>query len=169
MGVYSQLIKTTADNYRLDPYLVAGIIIQESGGYAYASRFEPKFFKRHYQWLEEGYLLRGVRLVTKLIGLVPREVDATFVTELHHRASSFGLMQILGSTARENGFVKVSLAELFDPAVNLEVGCKLLAKFLAIESGSVLKALRRWNNDPSYGPKVINHMSSSRAHDLLDG
>jgi len=50
---------------------------------------------------------------------------ASILTELLGQQASWGLMQIMGATARERGF-KGWLTELCDPAVNLEWGCRHL-------------------------------------------
>jgi len=54
-------------------------------------------------------------------------------------------MQVMGQTAREAGFEPKFLSELCDPAVGLEIGCRVLARKLAAADGNVAKALLLWN------------------------
>jgi soluble lytic murein transglycosylase-like protein len=98
----------------IDPNLVLAIIHVESGDNAYAVRYEPGFYK----WLQG-------RVTTDDWGSIP-----TKQTELRLRATSFGLMQVLGQVAREHGFEGMYLTELCDPEVGIRYGMRVLAKQL---------------------------------------
>lgn len=89
--------------------LVAAIIEVESGWDTYAMRYEPVFAAR--------YITREL--------VQPRGV-CTRLTEELSLAMSWGLMQIMGQTARELGFDRPYLAALCDPAPGIEYGCRLL-------------------------------------------
>ena len=84
-------------------------------------------------------------------GAIPSE------TEARARAFSWGLMQVMGQVARENGFAGASLAALCDPGTGLDVGCRVLARKLAAAEGNVTRALLLWNGgtNPSYPDAVL--------------
>jgi hypothetical protein len=95
-------------------------------------------------------------------------------TEELLRSWSFGLMQILGETARERGFAGRFLTELCMPAVGLEFGCRHLA--LVLEGASNTRAagssddevwaraLEKWNGggDLGYAGRVLNRVTKYR-------
>jgi len=126
--------KAKAKLYGLDPALVCAVCEQESGWDCWAMRYEPLFF---------------VRYVSKLPGLSDTERQA--------RATSWGLMQVMGEVARELGFSHKFLAMLCDPDIGLTVGCNKLSKCLAAEGGDEAKALLRWNGggNPEYPLQAI--------------
>ena len=90
-----------------NPKLVYAIIEVESGKDAWATRFEPK-----YRWIDEP------DSHAKRLGITP-------MTEVTLQKFSYGLMQIMGGTARALGFTD-HLTTLCIPAVNLSTGIKLL-------------------------------------------
>jgi len=90
----------------LDPMLVAAMVEIESGGNEHAMRFEPVWYER----------LHKVD--------VPRGVSEA--TERMQQATSWGLMQVLGVTARERGCDAPFLSVLCTPVVGLEYGCQYL-------------------------------------------
>jgi soluble lytic murein transglycosylase-like protein len=100
-------IEGAAAVHGLDPDVVEGIVMQESAGRWWAYRYEPAFFTRYLA----GHPLYRDR--------DPREVSA-----------SYGLMQVMFTTAIENGFKGEPWA-LFDPAVSLDLGCHHLAHLIA--------------------------------------
>jgi soluble lytic murein transglycosylase-like protein len=100
-----------ADHYRLPPQLITAIIKVESGGNPFAIRYEPDFVARYLN-----------KLTIK--GIDPCSDN----TERLARGWSWGLMQIMGQTAREMGFNEPYLSALCDPDTGIEWGCKLLAK-----------------------------------------
>ena len=78
-------------------------------------------------------------------------------TEARARAFSWGLMQVMGQTAREHGFAESSLASLCDPETALNVGCRVLASKLAAAEDNVAHALSLWNGgaNPDYSAGVL--------------
>lgn len=126
--VLQKLIDAAASQHRLSAHLIRAIVKTESGGDPAAMRYEPGFFDRY---------VDGRGFATYL----PCSRD----TEERLRAFSFGLMQIMGQTARELGFRGVFLTELLDPAVNLEWGCRLLSKLMSRYRGDVEKAVSAYN------------------------
>lgn len=144
--MHEQIIKQAAERHLIDPLLVQAVVEQESGGNQWAFRYEPAFFRRYIQDLHEG----------QLSGFVPRNIP-TLVTEKQARATSWGLMQIMGETARSIGFSGRYLTELLDAATNVEWGCLYLAQLLLRSDGNLRRALLKWNGggDPHYPDKVL--------------
>lgn len=101
-----QCIETAADIHGLPVALVAAIVKTESSFDPAAIRYEPQFYARY--------------IVGKPIAAIP---PCSPDTERTSRAISWGLMQIMGATARERGFRGAFLSELCDPAVGLYWGC----------------------------------------------
>jgi soluble lytic murein transglycosylase-like protein len=99
---YRPEIETAAAAHGLDPDLVQAVVEQESGYKFFAYRFEPGFFTRYLAHKPE-YANRN-----------PLEVSA-----------SIGLMQTMFTTAVEAGYTGEPWG-LFEPAVSLEFGCRIL-------------------------------------------
>ncbi len=100
-----------AAKYQLPMHLITAIIKIESGGNRFAVRYEPAFADRY---------LSKIRIN----GINPCSDE----TERHMRACSWGLMQVMGQTAREMGFNEPFLSALCDSETGIEWGCKVLAK-----------------------------------------
>jgi hypothetical protein len=96
------IAKEIAPRHGLDPALVCAVIEQESSGNTWAIRWEAAFYVK--------YILK--------LGLESTEGTA--------RAISWGLMQVMGEVARENGWTG-PLPALCDPNTGIEIGCKVLA------------------------------------------
>lgn len=104
-----------------DVALFAGWVHAESRWNHYAMRHEPAFLRTY---------------VEPIPGLSP--------TEKIGRATSWGLLQIMGQTAREFGFTGKYLPELCDPETNLDLACQILKTRFAID-GNWDGALARYN------------------------
>jgi soluble lytic murein transglycosylase-like protein len=78
-------------------------------------------------------------------------------TEKQMRACSFGLMQIMGQTAREYGFTGTFLTELCDPDSGVKLGCTKLKRELDRHNGYVTGALLAYNGggDANYPVRVM--------------
>jgi len=122
-----------AVKYGLDPAIVAAVCEQESGWNPWAMRFEPAFYPRY-----------SVPMALK------------HETEAYARATSFGLMQVMGEVARELGFVGRYLTQLCDPAMGIEYGCKKLQKCFSVH-GDADTSLLAYNGggNPRYGEQVL--------------
>lgn len=127
------LADKTAAAFSLDPSLLKALIENESSWNPHAERYEGGFFQKY---------------------IVP--LGLKDAQEAKDRATSFGLCQVLGETARELGF-KESMALLFDPAVNIFLGAKKLRKCLDHEGGKVREGLLRYNGgaDKAYPDRVL--------------
>jgi soluble lytic murein transglycosylase-like protein len=110
------LAKKIAIEHRLDPSLVCAVIEQESGWNPWALRFEPIFEHRY---------------IRPALPMAP-------TTEELCLAISWGLMQVMGETAREHGFNAKFLNALCDPATGLSVGCGVLSNKLTKAKGDPL-------------------------------
>jgi len=128
---------------KLDPALVCAVIEQESRWKPFAVRFEPAFHEKY---------------------LVP--MHAAFPpTEDMCRAMSFGLMQLMGETARELGFKNEFLTSLCDPDVGLDWGCAHLVRRIASADGDLRQGLQRWNGGKNlnYADEVLARMPRYKA------
>jgi soluble lytic murein transglycosylase-like protein len=127
-----QLAKSVALSFTLEPSLVCAICEQESSWNPSATRFEP-LFKEHY--------IDRLRLP---------EPEAT------QRATSWGLMQLMGQVAREHGF-QDALEQLLVPEIGLSWGCRFLETRLQHAEDNVTNALLLWNGggNPNYPAQVL--------------
>lgn len=127
-----------ADRHGLDVDLVTALVMHESHkGQAHAFRHEPEF------WLK--YMANK----PEWDGAVPSRVS-----------SSYGLMQVMFTTALQFGFRREDPPELlFIPTVNLDYGCRVLRDRIAWAKGDTLAALAAYNggktddNRPGVVPK----------------
>jgi len=103
------VIELAAQRHNLPAALIAAIIQVESSGNTFAIRYES------------GFLLTYVKKDVQRFG-------ASQDTERISRATSWGLMQIMGQVARELGFEDPFLSSLCEPVNGIEYGCRLLAK-----------------------------------------
>jgi soluble lytic murein transglycosylase-like protein len=121
----------------LPPEVLCAQAERESGWDPYAVRFEPAFLSRYVAPLYTA-----------------GEISAT---EAYTRSMSWGLVQIMGQTAREFGFAGKFLAELSDPATGLEYGARKLAACLRRAKGDMKVALLAFNggDQEAYPSEVL--------------
>lgn len=141
--------KAQATAHGLPPELVCAVCEQESGdrnpdpvtGHEnwdpWAIRYEPAFYRHYIQLM----LVRG---------------ELRDETEARARAFSWGLMQVMGQTARENGYTG-HMAGLCDPKTGTAMGCRVLAQKLAEARGNTKYGLLLWNggSNPLYPEQVL--------------
>lgn len=132
------LAYSAAIKYGLEGSLICAIIEQESDWDPWAMRYEPAFFRRYVEPL-----------------ISRSELSAT---EANARATSWGLMQVMGQIAREAEFAGVFLSLLCKPQEGIDVGCRVFAGKVAAAAGSIEKALQLWNGGaaPDYAGEVLN-------------
>lgn len=108
------------DIFDLDPFLVLAIIQKESKGNRFATRYESNFLKRYINPLTNAAILEKNPEMAKQ-GIPSQS------TERRELATSWGLMQVMGQTAREYGFRGQYLSELTDTEQGIQYGCSYLA------------------------------------------
>ena len=136
------LADTVARAHGVDPALVKAVCHYESANWqTWATRFEPRFFERYIK------TMKGIS-----------------ISEMHARATSWGLMQVMGQVAREYGFAGRFLAELCDPATGIEYGVRKFGRELARNSGDIRKTLLAYNGggDAGYPARVLAYVDSYR-------
>lgn len=155
----SKLIITASETHNLDPEVVAAIVCQESACVSWAYRFELGFYTKRLAW----------RTRRQLAGWTPKPSEVPSLnSEKLARATSWGLMQVLGETARVCGYSGPYLSALCDPATGLHWGCLYFVRCLEAAKGE-RAALLRYNGggDPTYPDKVYFHISSGAVHRVL--
>ena len=150
-----QAIGEAAEAANLPANLVRAVVITESGGNPAAIRYEPAFYLRYIQGKPLSYVPAGCSRDTEGIG----------------RAHSWGLMQIMGAVARENGFAGPFLNALHDPAINIQIGCKVLAgyarRYLARYGWEGV--LRAYNGGPYAVVHNTNPKYPAKVREVLGG
>lgn len=104
---YIESIQKSAETFRIDINLIKAIAKIESGGNPFKVRFEPKW----------RYLFSPRTFADKLY--------LTVETETLLQSCSWGLLQCMGSVARELGF-QSDLTMLTQAEIGLFYGCKKL-------------------------------------------
>jgi hypothetical protein len=131
-----RVARATAKLHALPEELVCAVCEHESGGWnPWAARYEPAFFARY----------------------IHPAHPQTPTTEEIDAAESFGLMQIMGQTAREFGFKGKYFTELCDPLVGIEYGCRKLERAVRVHPNDMRAALLIYNGgaDPRYPDLVL--------------
>lgn len=149
------LIPQYCEIYDLPIPLVASIILQESSGESWATRWEEGFYLK--------YVAKKQR--NDLIGHIPKNIS--LATEKLHRACSWGVMQIMGQTARELGFAEDSLVKLCLPQLGLKYGCLYLIR--CMDGRNIEQAMLKWNGggNPNYPHQVLARIDSGEYDKLL--
>jgi soluble lytic murein transglycosylase-like protein len=143
---YREQIEEAAAKHKLDPNLVEAIVVVESSGDPWAWNPEP-----HYRYLWDVRRSRPFRRLTpaEIASQIPPSDFSALAgdrdQEWWAQQASWGLMQIMGAVARENGFKGRFLTELSDPVVNLEYGCKHLAGLMRWAKWNATQALAAYN------------------------
>lgn len=134
------LARAIASQHALDPALVCAIIEQESSWDTHAIRYEPVFRSRY----------------VAPLGLPPTEEIA--------RSISWGLMQVMGQSAREHGFAGKFLSALCDPPAGITAGCSVFTAKMSQASGDIQRALALWNGgaNPAYATEVLARLANYR-------
>jgi soluble lytic murein transglycosylase-like protein len=116
------VIEEIAKAHGLDPVLVEAVVRTESSGNPRAWRFEPAFWDRY---LKNKPFYQAIG---------PKRA-----------ASSYGLMQLMFSTAREEFGFQGEPEDLFNPRTSLTYGCRLLKKNIVWADGNEDAALAAYN------------------------
>lgn len=155
-------VKTLSSDFAIDPVLIMAVVCQESRGRTNAIRFEPSCYKNN---------------IVIAPNIIAAKLYITTETEKVLQCCSYGLMQIMGSAAREFGFTDV-LTELLNPHEGLFWGVKYLSHCLnryngviddaisAYNSGHISKIDGKYHNQ-NYVDSVKNFMSQISALNLI--
>jgi soluble lytic murein transglycosylase-like protein len=126
-------IREIAKEAKLPPALLAGIIQEESRFDEWATRMEAAY-------MNSKRVRRAAASWSRTHGGLP-----TYLTELTDRSRSYGLMQIMGETAREEGYDRRYLASLFAAPNGLRAAAKHLKLLLARYPHDTLSAISAYN------------------------
>jgi len=149
------LIREVSRESGVDPYLIAAVVQAESGGDTYAVRYEHKW-----RYLYETYSYAELN-------------DVTQQTEESLQKHSWGLMQVMGSVARELAF-DGPLPRLCEPTIGLALGAKKLKELKAkyhveedviasYNAGSVIKKKSGVYINEIYVDRVCHNLRDLRA------
>jgi soluble lytic murein transglycosylase-like protein len=140
------LIDAAASTAGLAGPFAAAIVRVESNGDVFAYRPEPRY--RYFWDVARNRPFRAVS--PDEVGSKVAPADFPTLTgsreqEWWAQQASWGLMQIMGAVAREEGFTAPFLTELVDPAANLTVGCRHLRGLVQWAGGDLSKAAAGYN------------------------
>ena len=107
---YMPTIREVAEELSLNPNIIAAIIITESTGKTCAMRFEPGW-----RWFTP----------TEHMMAYAEKLGCSVQTEENGQATSWGLMQVMGTVAREHGF-RGWFSELCQPETGIRYGANHL-------------------------------------------
>lgn len=171
LTAYRAEIERAAGAAGVDADVVEAMVLQESGGRAWAWNPEPR-----YRWLWDVRQGRPFRTVT------PDEAARKWPPsdfpvlggdrdqEWWGQQASWGLLQVMGAVARERGFTGLYLTELCDPVVGLVYGCKHFAALLRMAGGDVWRAVAAYNAGPGgwqSGPAQVHVKKVQRYHAMV--
>jgi hypothetical protein len=148
-GDLIMLARATAQSHHLFEHIVCGIVEQESSWLPWLNRYEPEF--------EASPRYAPVIKAEDIEFIKTLHYTMTIQTELKNRCTSWGLMQVMGQSAREIGYSDF-LPMLCDPTEGLEWGCRLFERKLAHTQGSMVQALELYNGgaNPNYAAEVLS-------------
>lgn len=133
-----QVVEVECSRQGLDVKTVTAQILKESGGNTWKCRYEPGW-----------RLFNAPEMWAKMLG-------QSAATETNQQATSWGLMQIMGCTARDLGYSGL-ITELLIPDEGIHFGCMYLAKQLR-RYGNYIDALGAYNagSVQRIGNKLVN-------------
>lgn len=119
------IVREITQEFSIDPLIIASMIMVESSGNACAIKHEPGW---DYVWKEQ--------IFEELVG-------SYFPTEREGQKTSWGLMQVMGTVAREYGF-RGWFPELCDPKIGIYYGVKYFKSQLE-RYGTIENAISAYN------------------------
>jgi len=139
-------IKKYSEKYGIPQDIIRAIIEVESGYNTNAIRYEE-----HFMWFEKPF------------------TDYHFHkgTERTSQQISWGLMQIMGSVARQNGFKGNYLPKLLKPEVGIKYGCKHLKSYYK-RYGNWKDAISSYNQGSPRKDSEGNYQNQAYVEKVLD-
>lgn len=125
-SLISSVLSQAANKYGLDHNLVLAIVAHETNGMNFKTRYEPSW---KYLYLAKEHA---------------ENLNISIETETIMQSMSWGLMQIMGSVAREHGF-EDDLPKLTDPLLGLDYGCQHLKHKLDVYNCHETDAISAYN------------------------
>lgn len=122
-SAFADEVDTIATKHGVNPLLIAAIIEIESAGNTFAIRYEPGW---------NYFIETGARGMSR-------------ATEEYQQKVSWGLMQVMGTVAREHGFDGPFLSALCQPSIGIEYGVRHFRKQLDRYNGSEVDAVAAYN------------------------
>ena len=147
---YNAELVTACINFQLDVDLVTAQIMIESNGNPWALNPEPLY--RYFWDVKTNTPFRHIDATEIAFKRPPKDfptLAGDSDQEWWCQQCSWGLMQVMGAVAREQGFSAPYLTQLCDPAVNLGIGCRHLAKLIKWAKGNIEQALAAYNGGKS--------------------
>lgn len=145
------LAQATALKYGLDPAVICGMCEQETGDR------KPDPVTQREMW--DTWAIRN-----------EPGFDAKYIKPLHKspteevaRSCSWGLLQLMGESARELGYTG-NITRLLIPAVGLDLGCQWFRKKLLLAGGNMSHGLLLWNGggNAAYPDQVLARVGKYR-------
>jgi soluble lytic murein transglycosylase-like protein len=136
-------IERAAIENALPASLIAAVIQEESRFDEWATRAEPRYLRSRKVRRSAARFARAHRL------------GPTAFTELVDRSRSYGLMQVMGETAREQGFDPPFLAELYIPHNAIAHGAMLLKRLLKRYHNDTLSAISAYNQGSAHKKRGV--------------
>jgi len=160
------MIEGRAISSGLRASLISALIMVESGGRRYAWRPEPRY---HYLWdIRRGSPFRPLTRFESASESPPADFPAprgtSSTAEWWGQQASWGLMQIMGAVAREQGLQGPDLPVLCDPAINLGIGVPFLA-YLIMRFGET-EGISAYNAGPGGRHREVGMAYASKVLDL---
>ena len=126
LNEYTSTIQSSAAKYLLEESLICAVIMTESGGNTWTNRIEPAW--KYFYKTDEFAVKNGI----------------TRETETIMQSMSHGLMQVMGSVARELGFA-YNLSMLYLPSIGIDCGCKKLISLRATYKSNLTDMISAYN------------------------
>lgn len=148
-GDLQTIIENQATLAGLDPILVKAMVEIESGGNSFRTKVEPNWQYR----FKSGYFAKMNKI--------------TVDTENVLQSMSWGLLQVMGTVAREQGFEQ-PLTMLCIPEIGLEQGIKKLSKLMLKYNNNVDHAVAAYNAGSLIYSKQGNFINQGYVSKVLE-
>ena len=147
---YKDIVKAEALALNLEPAIILAQIWTESSGDPQAKRFESRY--QYFYHTTKHSLWDAALTIEQNRNRALANLGAE---EFQFQSTSWGLMALAGTVARELGFESTSV-ELCDPTINIHYGCIAINHRLNRAHGSYRSALIRYEGSPIYADLVLH-------------